>query len=169
MKTKLDVGRFHAYQGDTNDCGPCSASIVANAIRDTRIWTPEQIATQMTGRLRGGATPPWTLTRWFREHMFQARWGRRTPFELTRDLQAGVVGIIVCVGDPLRFHRLRYMGWMHWKVVAGRGNDFWSFSDPALPRGSGGTLSESGISVESGLDFLRDWERVGRMTVEVWR
>ncbi len=76
--------KAHVHQGESNDCGPYSVTIVVNALRAAGLQ-PRQVAREMNRpRLRGAllvvrripnwATFPWGVADALREYGLPARW-----------------------------------------------------------------------------------------------
>ncbi len=159
--------RWHRHQGATNDCGPISAAIVINALRGARVADAAQLSRRLErrsglhppGRIPHWATFPWGMTRLFREHGLRARWRLWVPeARLRHDLERGIA-VIVLVGEPLRFRRMRWRGWTHYKVLYGYEEGMWLFVDPAalVP-----------LSRQRDEAFARLWRNTGRQIIEVW-
>ena len=89
---KKPLPKWHVNQGNSNDCGPFCATIVANGIRDANIINPERLARQMEGgpdqrhyllpqRIKGWATFPWGVANALRSMGFKARWRVGSSFK----------------------------------------------------------------------------------------
>ncbi|MGC9356315.1 MAG: hypothetical protein ACP5GX_00515 [Anaerolineae bacterium] len=161
---------WHAYQGQTNDCGPFSVAIAANAIRQETVFNPEALSRSLAqwrgwlppDRVPGWIVFPWGLVRVLREQGFGARWRVLNREErLWRNLHADLTTIVV-VGRPLRFKGWRWAGWSHYKVLhAWDPERGWGFADPAVSRAPG-------LSWQDEATFRREWTWMGRQLIEVW-
>lgn len=149
----MNISDYHEYQGDTNDCGPYSATIAANALAGYRRYNPAEVAEEMRFRFPQGATPPWAIVWWLRQqgldtytrvwsdygHMWTALGRNQIP--------------IVMVGAWWPF-------WLHWKVIS-KATDRRVFSvDPGI------TAAE--VSEEYS-DFTEVWKPFGCVMIEVSR
>lgn len=160
----LPLERWHKYQGQTNDCGPFSVAIVANALLAGEVVQPQALAQEMDARglperIPGWVMFPWALAFAFRRLGLRARWrvGAREA-RLWRNLRAGVATIVV-LGQPLRFEGRHWKGWSHYKVLrAWEPERGWSFVDPG---------GRANISWQPEAEFLRQWSTMGRQIIEV--
>lgn len=180
---RTPVYRYHQFQGPTNDCGPTSLAIAANALAGVGELEGAVMAREMDriglawrafpylalSRIPGWATFPWGIVHHLRRRGVRARWG---PFgtvnRLLRNLDEDRI-TIVAVGEPFRWERGKHRGWAHLKVVYGygTGRGFW-FVDPAVrPAGSVDALACHGLSWQAEMEFLRQWANVLRVYIEV--
>jgi hypothetical protein len=177
------VYRYHAYQGDTDNCGPYAVAIAANAYLGEARFDPLQVAQAMNRplfkarplphwvlvRRPNGPSLPWGMAAFLTERLgapARCRWRCDEPL-LRRNLQQGLL-TIVFIGDPLRFERGRYRGWAHAKVLYGvdpaRG---YAFVDPGHPRDPDEPWAAHGIFWQAREEFLAGWHRVLRPIVVV--
>ncbi len=165
LKMPLPLERWHAYQGQSNDCGPCSVAIAANALLGQAAVDPQALAREMDARglperIPGWVMFPWALVAAFRRMGLSARWrvGVREA-RLWRNLHAGAVTVVV-VGQPLRFKGRRWEGWSHYKVLhAWDPERGWGFIDPARRVGDS--------AWQAALEFRRQWTLMGRQIIEL--
>jgi hypothetical protein len=164
MRTPLPD--WHQWQGWTNNCGPFSAAIVANALLDAHVADGTLVAESMNAgaipeRIPEWATFPWGVIRALRRMAVRARWRAAVPeSRLLRNLDAGRTTIVM-VGEPLRFEGWTYKGWGHYKVLyAWDPVKGWAFVDPAAPR-------SRVYSYQDAATFRRQWTWLGRQVIEV--
>ncbi len=164
---------WHVNQGNSNDCGPFSATIVANALRNAAVVDAPKLARAMEdaprepgqllpARMKGWATFPWGIVYALRSFGFEAQWKMGTSLRrLKGNLDKGVTSIVI-VGDPLRFDNGKWAGWAHYKVLyAWDPEEGWAFVDPAAP--------DSDIfSYQDDKSFQEQWTWMGRHVIEVW-
>jgi hypothetical protein len=165
----------------TNDCGPTSLAIAANALLDREAFRGPDVAEEMSHvvfewrpiphlmvpRIPGWATFPWGIVHAFRKQGFGARWRLfGTAERLQRNLLANRITIVV-IGEPLRWERWTYRGWAHFKILFGHtpGRGF-LFVDPGYSLG-GDSWSRHGLFWQEEAAFLRQWRNMLRITIEV--
>ncbi len=165
--------KWHVHQGETNDCGPFCAAIVANALRDAPVVSAPALARELEraprdlhhilpDRIKGWATFPWGVVHALRKLGFQARWQMGASLERLREnLEHDRVSIVI-VGEPFAFEGGKWQGWAHYKVLyAWDPEEGWAFVDPAA--------SEKQVfSYQDTEAFERQWKQVGRILIEVW-
>jgi len=130
---RTPVYRYHQHQGDTNDCGPTSLAIAANALLGEERFEGARVAEEMNDlafevrpfphfvvrRIRNWATFPWGIVHYLRQQDIAAHWSPLgTVKRLHRNLLADRITIVM-VGEPLRWEGGRYRGWAHAKVLFG--------------------------------------------------
>lgn len=184
QRMTISLHDYHQYQGQSNDCGPTSLAIAANALLDAERYLKDKVAEDMNDpgfqvwpfphfvvrRIRNWATFPWGLVHDAREHRFHARW---RPFgtlaRLQRNLDQDRV-TLVFVGEPLRWKEGGYDGWAHVKVLFGyTPGKGWAFVDPGHSKGGDpDSWSALGIFWQDADDFLSAWRGLFRIYVEVW-
>jgi len=177
------IYRYHAYQGDTNDCGPYSVAIAANAYLGEARFDPFALAERMKAplfkrrplphwvliRLPGGPSLPWGMAAFLAERLgIPARWQWRCGEELLwQNLEQGLI-TIVFIGDLWRWEGARYRGWAHAKVLYGinerRG---YAFVDPGYQRDPTDPWGAIGVFWQARQEFLQGWRGTGRMVVTV--
>ncbi len=165
--------KWHRHQGNSNDCGPYSAMIVANGLRDTFVLDGDIVGQQMERaptargtllplRIHGWATFPWGITHILRRNGFRTRW--RVAASL-RSLYAALNRghpTIVIVGEPFRRRDGRYGGWSHYKTLyAWDPDEGFAFVDSAASEDVVYTYQDEAT-------FLRLWTNMGRQMIEVW-
>lgn len=156
--------KAHAHQGESNDCGPYTVSIVVNALKGIQV-EPQAVAQRMNRPRRRGAllivrrvpnwaTFPWGVADALQEYGLPARW---RPFARREDLlQALPRGEILLpiIGEWLP------KPWAHISILAAwdarRG---WGFVDPMIP---GAVLH---LRTEEAFTHL--WQRYFRLLVYV--
>jgi len=179
------VYRYHAYQGDTDNCGPYAVTIAANAYLGKARFDPLQVAEGMNRplfkahplphwvllRLPNGPSFPWGMAAYLAERLripAACHWGF-SEAQLQRNLAQGLL-TIVFIGDLLRFERARYRGWAHAKVLYGfdetRG---YAFVDPGYAVDAGDPWAALGISWQARQEFLAGWRGVLRAAITVGR
>ncbi len=183
FRLRRPVYQYHQFQGRTNDCGPTSLAIVANAVRGREELNGERVAEEMNrlglawrafpylglSRIPNWATFPWGMVDYLRRQGIPARW---RPFGTVERLRRNLLDdriTIVMIGQLLRWERGRYRGWAHAKVVFGHiaGQGF-LFVDPAVERsGESHRLEYHGLSWQREEEFLRQWGNLLRVYVEV--
>ncbi|RMF46515.1 MAG: hypothetical protein D6755_06525 [Anaerolineae bacterium] len=130
--------KAHVYQGESNDCGPYSVTIVVNALRAMGI-NPREMAQRMNRpRLRGGilvvrripnwATFPWGVADALKECGLPARWRPLADEStLARRLGNGEI-LLPIIGE------WRPKPWAHIApLVAWDEQKGWGFVDPLMP------------------------------------
>jgi hypothetical protein len=175
------IYRHHQYQGNTNDCGPTSLAIAANALLGREAFQGPAVAKEMSRialewrpfphvvvqRIPNWVTFPWGIVHYLRRHDVPARWGAFGTVErLRRNLLANRLTIVV-VGEPLRWTRRRYAGWAHVKILFGYtpGRGF-LFVDPGHSR-TDDPWKRHGLFWQGEEEFLRQWRNLLRVYVEV--
>lgn len=176
------VYRHHQFQGSTNDCGPTSLAIAANALLGREEFAGRDVAEQMSHptfewhpiphlvvpRIPGWATFPWGIVHYLRKHGFGARWRLfGTVDRLQQNLLANRITIVV-IGEPLRWRKWRYAGWGHVKVLFGYtpGRGF-LFVDPGYPRRAEDPWAAHGLFWQPEAEFGRQWRNMFRIYIEV--
>jgi len=178
------VYRYHQYQGSTNDCGPTSLAIAANALLGEERFQGPRVSQDMNGlvfelrpfphfvvqRIPNWATFPWGIAHYLRKHGIAARWlplGREG--RLHHNLLANQITLVI-VGEPLRWEKGRYAGWGHVKVLFGYtpGRGF-LFVDPAYQRrpDDPDPYRRYGLAWQEEKEFLRQWRNFFRICIEV--
>lgn len=167
------LGKWHRHQGNSNDCGPYSAMIVANGLRDTYVLDGDALAREMESgpsqrgtllplRVKGWATFPWGIAHVLRRAGFKVRW--RVAAAL-RDLYAALNKghpTIVIIGEPFRRKDGKYQGWSHYKTLyAWDPEEGFAFVDS-------GTDDDVVYSYQTEDDFYKLWNKMGRIMIEVW-
>jgi hypothetical protein len=175
------VYRYHQYQGLTNDCGPTSLAIAANALWEREELNGPDVAEAMSHvafewrpfphlvvpRVPNWATFPWGIVYYLRKHDLPARWGLfGTVDRLRRNLLANRVTIVV-IGEPLRWQRWEYRGWAHVKILFGYtpGQGF-LFVDPGYSR-LDLPWKRHGLFWQGEDEFRRQWRNMLRIYIEV--
>ncbi len=183
-RLRTPVYQYHQYQGQTNDCGPTSLAIAANALRRAVELDGEEVAEIMNHpvfrwsplphlvirRIRNWATFPWGIAHYLREMGVPARWrmGVRSG-RLLRNLHNDRVTLVI-VGEPWRIRKWRYAGWAHFKVLYGYAPDRgYLFVDPACVRDPNAPdpWRRYGLVWQAEQEFLRQWGNLGRVIVEI--
>jgi hypothetical protein len=175
------LNEFHQYQGKTNDCGPTSLAIAANAYLGEERYQGTQVAEAMNRiafelrpiphlvvrRIRNWATFPWGIAHYLREIEIPARWAVFTqPEQLLERIQADRLTMVI-IGEPWKWKKWKYKGWSHIKLLygytPGRG---YLFVDPGS-RKLGDEWKRAGFFWQGEEDFLRLWRNMGRIRIEV--
>ncbi len=179
------IYRYHAYQGDSNHCGPYSVAIAANAWRGRACCDPLDVARAMNRplfkarplphwvllRLPNGPSFPWGMAAYLVERLgVAARCRAWCPEDLLqRNLQQGAI-TIVFIGDLLRFERGRYRGWAHAKVLYGYDSSRgYAFVDPGYARDPEDPWAALGLFWQPRAEFLRGWRGMLRTAITVGR
>lgn len=166
LRAAAPLPACHLHQGESNDCGPFSAAIVINALLGRGLADPHELSGRLErweglrppGRILRGPTFPWGMVHLLRGYGLSARWRPFATVERLRaNLREGRVTIVL-IGEPLRFCRWRWCGWMHYRVLYGWEPGRWLFVDPAV--------REATTTVEEAL-FLRRWRNAARILIEV--
>jgi len=168
VKLTHPLTRFHAHQGETNDCGPYCVAMVANGLYGMPLVRANMLAKELDQRgfperIPEWLTLPWGLVKVLHRLGLRARWrlGVR-PARLFDNLRADRITIVI-VGEPLRFVKGQWAGWSHYKILS-----VWEperglgFVDPA-------TTHPSGMTWQPFEEFCRQWTWMGRQIIEVWR
>jgi hypothetical protein len=165
--------KWHRHQGSSNDCGPYSAMIVANGLRNSFVLDGDTLAREMEAapalrgtllplRIEGWATFPWGVAHVLRRAGFQARW--RVGAAL-RDLYAALNRdhpVIVIIGEPFHRRNGKYAGWSHYKTLyAWDPEEGFAFVDSAADE-------DIIYTYQSEEEFTKLWTNMGRMMIEVW-
>jgi hypothetical protein len=175
------VYRHHQYQGHTNDCGPTSLAIAANALLGRDLFQGSVVAREMSRvafewrpfphlvvqRISNWATFPWGIVHYMRKHDFPARW---RPFGTVERLQRNLLAnqlTMVVVGEPFRWEKGKYAGWAHVKILFGHtpGRGF-LFVDPGHGR-IDDPWKRHGLFWQAEEEFLRQWRSLFRTYIEV--
>ncbi|MGD2178058.1 MAG: hypothetical protein PVG71_09575 [Anaerolineae bacterium] len=175
------VYRYHQYQGYSNDCGPTSLAIAANALLGREAFQGPDVARQMSHvafewrplphvviqRIPNWATFPWGIVYYLKKHDLPARWG---PFGTVERLRSNLLAnqiTIVVVGEPWSWRKGRYAGWAHVKILFGHtpGQGF-LFVDPGHSRADD-PWKRHGLFWQEESEFLRQWRNLFRTYVEV--
>ncbi len=160
--------RWHQNQGAENDCGPVSAAIVINALQGRAMVKAAHLSRELgqwhglrpPGRIPRWATFPWGMVRLFRSYGLRARWRLLVGEARLRQALGRGLAVVVLVGEPLRFERGHWRGWMHYKVLYGYDEETWLFVDPA---------ALSPITRQRTEIFMREWRNAARQIIEVWK
>ncbi|MEA3309329.1 MAG: C39 family peptidase [Chloroflexota bacterium] len=166
---------YHQHQGTTNNCGPTSLAIAANAIRgQTQLQGPivaQELSTPkfrvrpiphlVIRRIPNWATFPWGIVDYLHQQGLTAHWAVGGTEERLQHNLATEQITIVLIGELWSWRRWHYTGWAHFKVLygftTGRG---YLFVDPA--RGD-----KHGLSWQTTAEFLQQWRNLFRIYVEV--
>lgn len=181
---RTPVYRYHQHQGNTNDCGPTSLAIAANALLGEQRFQGPTVAQEMNDpvfevwpfphfvvrRVHNWATFPWGIVHYLRQHDIPARWSLLGSVHRLRwNLLADRITIVI-LGEPWRWEERRYRGWSHAKILFGHtpGQSF-LFVDPAYGRrpGDPGSWEHHGLFWQGEREFLRQWRNVFRIYVEI--
>lgn len=181
---RTPVFHYHQYQGRTDDCGPTSLAIAANALLGEERFQGPVVAQEMNApafevrpfphfvvrRIHNWATFPWGIVHYLREHDIPARWSMMgTLNKLRRNLLDDRITIVI-LGEPWRWKKWCYKGWSHAKVLFGYapGQGF-LFVDPAHQRrpNNPDTWAQHGLFWQEEQEFLRQWRNVLRIRIEV--
>lgn len=184
LHLRTPVYHYHQYQGNTNDCGPTSLAIAANALLKENRFQGSSVAQEMNDpafevrpfphfvvrRIRNWATFPWGIVHYLRQNSIPARW---SPFGTAKKLRRNLTSdkiTIVMLGELLHFEKRRYAGWGHAKVLFGhtQGRGF-LFVDPAFkchPDDSD-TWKKFCLFWQEESEFLRQWRNLFSIYVEV--
>ncbi|MFO8035135.1 MAG: C39 family peptidase [Anaerolineales bacterium] len=184
-RMSIPLYQYHQYQGEsTNDCGPTSLAIAANALLGEERFLKDQVAQEMNHpgfrvwpfphfvvrRIQNWATFPWGIVHYLKEQGFRARW---SPFgtaeKLRRNLDENRV-TLVFVGEPWRWKGGKYDGWAHVKVLFGYlpGKGY-VFVDPGHRKRPENPESWASLGLFWQLeeDFIKFWRSLFRIYVEV--
>ncbi len=167
--------KYHQYQGKTNNCGPTSLAIVANALwGQTRLQGPRVAQELSTPRFRvhpiphlvvrripNWATFPWGIVDYLRQLEIPAHWAvGGTEEKLRRNLDAEQITMVI-IGELWSWRGWRYTGWAHVKILygftPGRG---YLFVDPA-------SRDKHGLSWQTAEEFAQQWRNLFRSYIEV--
>jgi len=176
---------YHQFQGESQDCGPTSLAIAANALLGEERYIKKRVSNEMNApgftvspfphfvvrRVKNWATFPWGIVNYARSEGFRTRWA---PFGTQRKLQRNLENdriTLVFVGQPLRFNEGKWDGWAHIKVLYGyTPGKGYVFVDPGHSAGGGSdSWASMGLFWQSEDDFLRYWRGLLRIYVEIWR
>ena len=170
VKLLLPVERYHAYQRDSNDCGPYCIAMVTNALYGAPFINAEALSEELNQRgfperIPDWATLPWGIVASLRRLGLRARWRLGASLRrLFANLQQDRI-VIVMIGEPLHFEGRTWRGWSHYKIL-----DAWDperelnlgFVDPA-------TSHHTGMTWQSLNEFRRQWAWMGKQMIEVER
>jgi len=175
------VYRYHQHQGRTNDCGPTSLAIAANALLGEERFQWQTVAEEMSHpafevrpfphfvvrRVRNWATFPWGIAHYLRQHAIPARWSILGSVDRLRyNLVANRITIVI-LGEPWRWEKRHYTGWAHAKVLFGyTPEQGFLFVDPAYAPGHD-PLKQFGLFWQAEPEFLRQWRNVLKIYIEV--
>ena len=178
------VFRYHQHQGNTNDCGPTSLAIAANALLDEERFQGPEVAQEMNDpafevrpfphfvvrRIHNWATFPWGIVHYLRQHDVPARWSPLGTVErLRRNLLADRITIVM-LGEPLHWEGRRYAGWGHAKVLFGYTPEKgFLFVDPAYQHrpDDPDSWKQHALSWQEEREFRRQWRNLLGIYVEV--
>lgn len=178
------VYQYHQYQGSTNNCGPTSLAMAANALLGAARFQGATVAEEMNApafevrpfphwvvrRVRNWATFPWGIVQYLRQHTLPAHWALfGTGETLRRNLLADQITILM-LGDPWHWAAGAYAGWAHAKVLFGYtpGRGF-LFVDPAYESGANiaDPWQQQGLTWQDETEFFRQWRALGNIHIEV--
>jgi hypothetical protein len=183
-RLRIPVYQYHQYQGRTNDCGPTSLAIAANALRQAVQFDGDEVAEILNRpvfrwtplphivirRIRNWATFPWGIVQYLREEDIPARWRMGVKIgQLVHNLHTDLITLVI-VGQPWRVRKWRYVGWAHVKVLYGYAPDRgYLFVDPAYARDpeAPDPWRRYGLVWQSEQEFLDQWGNMGRIVIEV--
>ncbi|MBS3751737.1 MAG: C39 family peptidase [Anaerolineales bacterium] len=184
-RMEIPLHDYHQYQGEkTNDCGPTSLAIAANALLGEERFEKDQVAQEMNQpgfkvwpfphfmvrRIQNWATFPWGIVHYLRQHGLKARWSPfGTPGKLLRNLEDDQI-TLVFVGEPWRWKDGDYDGWAHVKVLFGyQPGKGYVFIDPGCRKRTEDPKSWAvrGLFWEGEEAFLSNWRGLFRMYVDV--
>ena len=175
---------FHQYQGQSNDCGPTSLAIAANALLGEDRFLKDHVAEEMNDpaftvrpfphfvvrRIKNWATFPWGIVNYLQEQELHARWSPLgTTDRLLRNLTANRI-TLVFVGEPLQWKDGKYNGWAHVKVLYGyQPGKGYVFVDPGRQRrpDAPDSWASLGLFWQDEEKFLSYWRGLFRIYVEV--
>jgi hypothetical protein len=158
-----EVQMSHMYQGNSNNCGPCSAAIVLNALINLLV-TGNDLSTELNSiswrgiipvvrRIPNWATFPWGLVDLFNNYGIRSRW---KIFSKQTDLLSAVVG----GKTPIVIIGVWRQRWSHYKILAAYDEKLgFGFIDP-------GSRS-SNISWQREDEFLSQWRFLFNSIIEV--
>ena len=181
---RTPVYRYHQYQGDTNDCGPTSLAIAANALLGEKRFEGSRVAEEMNDpafegrpfphfvvrRIRNWATFPWGIVHYLRQQDIAAHW---SPFGTVERLHGNLLAdqiTIVMLGEPMHWEGGRYRGWAHAKVLFGyTPGKGYVFVDPGYRRRTdeANAWEYHGLFWQEEREFLRQWQGLLRIYIEV--
>jgi hypothetical protein len=175
---------YHQHQGHTNDCGPTSLAIAANALLGEERFQGPTVAQEMNApafevrpfphfvvrRIQNWATFPWGIVHYLQQHDIPARW---SPLGTVKTLHRNLLAdrlTIVMLGELLHWENRRYAAWGHAKVLFGYtpGQGF-LFVDPAYERrpDAPDSWEHYGLFWQEETEFLQQWRGLFRIYVEV--
>ena len=179
------VYEYHQYQGESNDCGPISLAIAANAWLGENRFSGQVVARELNKpvfellpvprlvirRIPEWATFPWGIVHYLREQAIPARWGAWGTINMLKNVLKKDLIPLVFVGQPLRWTEGKYHGWSHVKVLyaytPGMG---FLFVDPARRKPDHSDSWEGqGLWLQEEEEFLTRWKRVAGLFVVVGR
>jgi hypothetical protein len=178
------VYKYHQFQGSSNDCGPSSLSIAANAMLGKVRFKAPRVAEEMNDvafeprpiphwvvrRVPDWATFPWGIVHYLRENNISARWSLfGTVEKLQANLQADLITIVI-IGQPLLFKKWRPAGWSHAKTLFGHipAKGFLFVDSAHKPRPDRpGTWAEHGLTWQDEKEFMKQWRSMLRIYIEV--
>jgi hypothetical protein len=194
LRLTRHVYEYYQFQGyDTNDCGPTSVAIAANALLGRQVLEGPIVAEEMSHvafewkplphlvvpRIPNWATFPWGIAHYLRKQGFRARWRPFGTLErLERNLRADLLTMVI-VGEPWKWTkddpdqsrrgRWVYDGWAHVKILYGQlpGHRLY-FVDPGWNAETRtDPLERFGIFSQEEDEFLREWRNLLRIFIEV--
>ena len=181
-KMTTPLHEYHSYQGNTNDCGPHSICIVANALLGERRFDPSIVAQELNRptvrrgplphivvrRIPNWATFPWGITDFLNRHGFTAKWHLRGNADRLQDNLRADLATMVVIGEPFRFVKGKYVGWGHVKVLSGYDAlHGYAFVDPGSRKDPSDRWERIGIFWQEETSFSRQWARLLRVYIEV--
>jgi len=181
---QIPLPAYHRYQGNTNNCGPYTLSIVGNALVDEERFDPDIVAEEMNrvslvarpfphpfvSRIRNWATFPWGITRYLQEHGFQSRWRTRGTLERLFANLHQQIATIVMIGEILKSDDRWFAGWGwgHVKALYGYASQAgFAFVDPGCPKDPSDAWGSQGIFWQDQISFYREWSNLLRIYIEV--
>lgn len=169
-KLSLPLVKYHAWQGQTNDCAPFVVANVINALCDKTSVDGAQLAREMNRprwrftsfpfliirRIPNWATFPWGMVDVFEQYGIRARWRiGATAENLRHAIRADRVAMPI-VGEWMPPHKM----WAHVRALAAWHADHgWGFVDPAHPSGE--------IVWQHDERFTKLWRNWGNLLVEL--
>jgi hypothetical protein len=178
---QLPLFEYHQFQGKTNNCGPTSLAIAANAFLGEKRYEGIQIAQELNNwwylfpklifpRIYNWMTFPWGITQYLKKSNIPARWvAKSNKTKLLKNLQNNQITIVV-IGEVFRWQGLKYTGWGHIKVLYGyRPDRGFLFVDPAYPKNEkdADPWKRVGLHWQNEVEFLRQWKNLLNICIEV--
>lgn len=151
---------FHQFQGNTNDCGPYSASIIISAINN-RVLQGKSLSKYLDNyparlkfpfflRIPGWATFPWGITSILKQYGIHSHWQIFTSeSHLINILSQNIAIVLTGTWCPLISH--------YRILVAYDSSVGWGFVDPAVPKNI--------VVWQKDADFKKTWNTMGRSVI----
>jgi hypothetical protein len=180
-RARTPLFQYHQFQGNTNNCGPTSLAIAANAYLGEDRFQGDQVARELDNwrssfphlilpRIKNWMTFPWGIVQYLMMHGIPARWA---PFGQPNKLVHNLINdriTMVVIGEVFRWNKSTYAGWGHVKVLFGFDPDLgYVFVDPAYAKlnNDPDAWKSIGLNWQKEDTFIREWRNLMGIYIEI--